>query len=127
MTGTEPSFLLHPLDVIGGEQAPELKFFPGMDVPMRARPTFLLEVLEILQEHFRLVHDGRARPRALTSKQARRHNGARPHPCAPSTRADPMCGLVGIICRDGSQPELALLREMGGLIRIAGRTRRGTS
>ena len=31
--GVEPSFLLHPLDVLGPEQAPQLAFFPGMDVP----------------------------------------------------------------------------------------------
>ena len=31
-----------------------------------------------------------------------------------------MCGLVGIICRDGSQPELSLLREMGDLIAYRG-------
>ena len=31
LTGTEPSFLLHPLDLLGPEQAPELAFFPGMD------------------------------------------------------------------------------------------------
>lgn len=31
-TGTAPSFLLHPLDLIGPEQAPELAFFPGMDL-----------------------------------------------------------------------------------------------
>ncbi|MEL6131961.1 MAG: polysaccharide deacetylase family protein [Bacteroidota bacterium] len=31
-TGTEPSFLLHPLDLIGGDEVPELKFFPGMDI-----------------------------------------------------------------------------------------------
>ena len=31
--GVEPSFLLHPLDCLGAEQAPGLEFFPGMDVP----------------------------------------------------------------------------------------------
>ncbi len=28
----EPSYLLHPLDFLGAEDAPELKFFPGMDL-----------------------------------------------------------------------------------------------
>ncbi len=55
MTGTEPSFLLHPLDVIGGDQVPELKFFPGMDVSS-ARKTALLErVLRTLGKSFDLV------------------------------------------------------------------------
>jgi peptidoglycan/xylan/chitin deacetylase (PgdA/CDA1 family) len=29
---TSPSFLLHPLDLMGGDQVPELSFFPGMDL-----------------------------------------------------------------------------------------------
>lgn len=32
VTGTQPSFLLHPLDLLGPEQAPGLAFFPGMDL-----------------------------------------------------------------------------------------------
>ncbi len=35
LTGTEPSFLLHPLDLIGGDKAPQLAFFPGMDILKR--------------------------------------------------------------------------------------------
>ncbi len=29
-TGVEPSFLLHPLDFLGGDDVPVMKFFPGM-------------------------------------------------------------------------------------------------
>ena len=29
VTGLEPSFLLHPLDLLGGDEAPALAFFPG--------------------------------------------------------------------------------------------------
>ncbi len=54
LTGSGVSFLLHPLDVLSGEQAPELKFFPGMDIPMQRKVDFLLEVVEILREHFGL-------------------------------------------------------------------------
>jgi hypothetical protein len=58
LTGTEPSFLLHPLDVIGGDQIPELAFFPGMDLPS-ARKTELLErVLRTMGKHFELVPMG---------------------------------------------------------------------
>jgi hypothetical protein len=32
LTHTGPSFLLHPLDFISGDEVPELRFFPGMDV-----------------------------------------------------------------------------------------------
>lgn len=32
LRGIEPSYLLHPLDFLGGEDAPELAFFPGMNL-----------------------------------------------------------------------------------------------
>lgn len=55
MTGTEPSFLLHPLDVLGGEEVPELSFFPGMELGAE-RKIFLFEkVLYILSQHFKVV------------------------------------------------------------------------
>lgn len=37
LTGTGPSFLLHPLDFAAPEDAPELAFFPGMSAPLSAR------------------------------------------------------------------------------------------
>lgn len=55
MTGTEPSFLLHPLDVIGGDQAPELKFFPGMDVSSARKTALLEKVIRTLGKSFDLV------------------------------------------------------------------------
>jgi hypothetical protein len=57
-TGTEPSFLLHPLDVIGGDQVPELKFFPGMDMPSARKTQLLEKVLRVLGENFELVPMG---------------------------------------------------------------------
>jgi peptidoglycan/xylan/chitin deacetylase (PgdA/CDA1 family) len=58
VTGTEPSFLLHPLDVIGGDQVPELDFFPGMDVPSERKTALLEKVLRTLAEHYELVPMG---------------------------------------------------------------------
>lgn len=55
-TGTEPSFLLHPLDLLGGDQVKELAFFPGMDLTGRRKIALFLKVLRILGEHFRLVN-----------------------------------------------------------------------
>ncbi|MET0660109.1 MAG: polysaccharide deacetylase family protein [Steroidobacteraceae bacterium] len=55
VTGTEPSFLLHPLDVIGGDQAPELKFFPGMDVSSARKTALLEKVIRTLGKSFDLV------------------------------------------------------------------------
>lgn len=58
LTGTEPSFLLHPLDVVGGDQAPELGFFPGMDISSAEKTRLLRRVLHELARHFELVPMG---------------------------------------------------------------------
>lgn len=55
-TGLEPSFLLHPLDLLGGEEAPALAFFPGMDVKSRKKVELFERVLKVLGEHFELVN-----------------------------------------------------------------------
>ncbi len=56
LTGTEPSFLLHPLDLLGGDQVRELAFFPGMDLTGKRKIALFLKVLGVLGEHFRLVN-----------------------------------------------------------------------
>jgi peptidoglycan-N-acetylglucosamine deacetylase len=55
-TGTEPSFLLHPLDLLGGDQAPALRFFPGMDLTGRRKAELFARVMRTLGSHFRLVN-----------------------------------------------------------------------
>lgn len=57
-TGTEPSFLLHPLDLVGGDLAPQLRFFPGMDVPSERKTRFFQRVLRALAADFELVPMG---------------------------------------------------------------------
>ena len=56
MTGTEPSLLLHPLDFLSGEDAPALKFFPAMNLPIEKKLEFLGEILEIFQNKFTVVN-----------------------------------------------------------------------
>jgi peptidoglycan/xylan/chitin deacetylase (PgdA/CDA1 family) len=56
--GIEPSFLLHPPDFLGAEQAPGLSFFPGMSLPGQTKRDIAVQVLEILRESFRLVPMG---------------------------------------------------------------------
>ena len=65
LTGTEPSFLLHPLDLIGPEQAPELAFFPGMDVPAPRKLEVFNRVLQALGRQFHLVPMGEHARRIL--------------------------------------------------------------
>jgi peptidoglycan/xylan/chitin deacetylase (PgdA/CDA1 family) len=55
VTRTEPSILLHPLDFIGPEDAPELRFFPGMSLSSDAKRETLSDVLELLNRHFEVV------------------------------------------------------------------------
>jgi peptidoglycan-N-acetylglucosamine deacetylase len=52
MTGTQLSLLLHPLDFLSGEDAPELKFFPAMNLPIEKKLEFLSEILEYFGKSF---------------------------------------------------------------------------
>ncbi len=55
MTGTQLSLLLHPLDFLSGEDAPELKFFPAMNLPVEEKLEFVGEILGMLGEKFDIV------------------------------------------------------------------------
>ncbi|HEX7049738.1 MAG TPA: polysaccharide deacetylase family protein [Longimicrobiales bacterium] len=55
LTRTEPSFLLHPLDLLSGERVPQLRFFPGMDVPESRKLDLFRRVLRKLGARFELV------------------------------------------------------------------------
>ncbi len=55
ITRTEPSFLLHPLDLLGGDQAPDLAFFPGMDLSGARKLELFERVLNMLALHFKPV------------------------------------------------------------------------
>jgi peptidoglycan-N-acetylglucosamine deacetylase len=55
ITRTEPSILLHPLDFIGGDDAPELRFFPGMQLDGEQKRETLDDVLTLLKTHFTIV------------------------------------------------------------------------
>jgi peptidoglycan-N-acetylglucosamine deacetylase len=54
-TGTAPSILLHPLDFLGAEDARELAFFPGMDLPRERELALVGEVCDALAARFELV------------------------------------------------------------------------
>ena len=48
----QPSFLLHPLDFIGPDQAPQLRFFPGMELSLEHKLNFASKFLREFQKHF---------------------------------------------------------------------------
>lgn len=56
MTRTNPSFLLHPLDILGGIQVPELAFFPGMDLTRDHKIKIFKKVIKTFSKHFKLVN-----------------------------------------------------------------------
>lgn len=55
LTKTPISFLLHPLDLIGGDQVTELAFFPGMNVSSKTKVEVFMNVIETIKKHFNLV------------------------------------------------------------------------
>jgi hypothetical protein len=55
LTRTPISFLLHPLDIIGGDKIKELAFFPGMNVNSDKKVLIFKEVIRILKKNFSLV------------------------------------------------------------------------
>ncbi len=56
LTGTQLSLLLHPLDFLSGEDAPELKFFPAMNLPVEKKLEFVGEILEMFSDKFEIVN-----------------------------------------------------------------------
>jgi peptidoglycan-N-acetylglucosamine deacetylase len=56
MSGTQLSLFLHPLDFLSGEDAPELKFFPAMNLPVEKKLEFLSEILETFTDKFEVVN-----------------------------------------------------------------------
>lgn len=55
LTATEPSFLLHPLDLLGGDRVSELAFFPGMNLSTNFKVHLFEKVIKILSKHYNLV------------------------------------------------------------------------
>ncbi|MCM1984693.1 polysaccharide deacetylase family protein [Lyngbya confervoides] len=51
----EPSFLLHPLDFVGGDQVPELRSFPGMGMRSDRKCALTVQYLKTLQRRYRLM------------------------------------------------------------------------
>ena len=58
MAGTPVSFLLHPLDIIGGDRVPQLAFFPGMDLPTPRKQAVFLKALRVLGSYYDLLPMG---------------------------------------------------------------------
>jgi len=55
ITRTSPSYLLHPLDLIGSEHAPELSFFPGMNVQTEKKVEIFETTMKMMKNNFELL------------------------------------------------------------------------
>ena len=55
LAGVGPSLLLHPLDFLSGEDVPELKFFPGMNVAAERKLEYLDYALDAFTASFDVV------------------------------------------------------------------------
>lgn len=73
-TGTEPSLLLHPLDFLSADDAPELRFFPAMELPVKEKLAFVGEMLARFSDGFDVVpmreHAAAAASRDLAVREA---------------------------------------------------------
>lgn len=56
ISDTPPSFLLHPVDLIGGDQLKELAFFPGMNISSEQKVKIFMNVISELNKNFKLVN-----------------------------------------------------------------------
>lgn len=56
--GVEPSILLHPLDFLGGDDEPDLAFFPAMDRPGLWKVDLLADLMTMLRQRFTVVPMG---------------------------------------------------------------------
>ncbi|MEP7143487.1 MAG: polysaccharide deacetylase family protein [Ferruginibacter sp.] len=55
ITRTSPSYLLHPLDLIGKDHVPSLAFFPGMNIKSERKLKIFEIAIQILKENFELL------------------------------------------------------------------------
>ena len=56
ITGTPVSFLLHPLDIIGGDQVKELAFFPGMNINSDRKVLVFKKIIGKIAKQYKLVN-----------------------------------------------------------------------
>ncbi len=55
VTRTRPSFLLHPLDLVGGDQIEQLAFFPGMNISSSRKVEVFKTVIQTLKKRYDIV------------------------------------------------------------------------
>lgn len=72
LRGVQPSFLLHPLDFLGAEDAPELMFFPGMRLPREHKMALADRFLDLYRQMFDVLPLGDHMRRTMEAGAPRR-------------------------------------------------------
>ncbi|CAN5804654.1 polysaccharide deacetylase family protein [soil metagenome] len=68
ITRTQPSYLLHPLDLIGKDHVPQLEFFPGMNILSPKKLEIFEIAMTILKKNFELLPMGEFAARVSKEK-----------------------------------------------------------
>jgi len=68
LTRTQPSYLLHPLDLIGKDVVPQLEFFPGMNVLSPKKLEIFETAMLMMKKHFELLPMGEFAERVSKDK-----------------------------------------------------------
>ncbi len=68
ITRTQPSYLLHPLDLIGMDHVPQLAFFPGMNILSPRKLEIFETSMTILKKNFELLPMGEFAARVSREK-----------------------------------------------------------
>lgn len=55
LTGVAPSLLLHPLDFMTAEDAPELAFFPAMQMPLDRKQEVLNKIIQRMKSRYEIL------------------------------------------------------------------------
>jgi hypothetical protein len=72
MNKVQPSFLLHPLDLLTDQEVRALDFFPAMTLSAGEKHRVFKQVLSILAKHFTLVTMGEHATSVLNRKRNKR-------------------------------------------------------
>ncbi len=64
---TGVSFLLHPLDFLSGDEAPELAFFPAMAMDRKKKRALVADAFDLLSDHYSIYSLNSYAERCLSS------------------------------------------------------------
>ena len=88
MAKVEPSLLLHPLDFLGGDDVPELAFFPAMKCPQSEKSKWIARALKTVSSSHAITSLGRHADLILKRSSLRVVRPTEPPEHAPEVKSD---------------------------------------